>query len=65
MTASSNELAPAGLRVREKTGHGQKVTSGPFEISVFFVGQWIAPALAFGPPSRPMAAKGQSVRTLR
>jgi crotonobetainyl-CoA:carnitine CoA-transferase CaiB-like acyl-CoA transferase len=52
----------AGLHAREVSGRGQKITSALFETTVFWVGQWIARAIASGQPSRPMAAVGQSVR---
>jgi len=38
------------------------ITSGLFETSVFWVGQWMARAVATGEPSFPMAEIGQSVR---
>jgi crotonobetainyl-CoA:carnitine CoA-transferase CaiB-like acyl-CoA transferase len=38
------------------------LTSGLFETTVFWVGQWMARAVATGQPSRPMAEIGQSVR---
>jgi crotonobetainyl-CoA:carnitine CoA-transferase CaiB-like acyl-CoA transferase len=52
----------AGLHKRAITGRGQKITSGLFETSVFWVGQWMARAVATGEPSTPMAEIGQSVR---
>ena len=52
----------AALHVRETTGRGQMITSGLFETSVFWVGQWMARAVATGEPSFPMAEIGQSVR---
>ena len=52
----------AGLHRRALTGRGQMITSGLFETSVFWVGQWMARAVATGEPSRPMAEVGQSVR---
>ncbi len=52
----------AALQQREQTGRGQMITSGLFETSVFWVGQWMARAVATGEPSRPMAEIGQSVR---
>jgi crotonobetainyl-CoA:carnitine CoA-transferase CaiB-like acyl-CoA transferase len=38
------------------------ITSGLFETSVFWVGQWMARAVATGEPSRPMSEVGQSLR---
>src|SRR3990172_6267678 len=38
------------------------ITWGLFETSVFWVGQWMARAVATGEPSRPMSEVGQSVR---
>ena len=52
----------AALHVRDSTGRGQMITSGLFETSVFWVGQWMARAVATGEPSFPMAEIGQSVR---
>ncbi len=52
----------AALHARETTGRGQMITSGLFETSVFWVGQWMARAVATGEPSFPMAEIGQSVR---
>jgi crotonobetainyl-CoA:carnitine CoA-transferase CaiB-like acyl-CoA transferase len=52
----------AGLHRRAETGRGQMITSGLFETSVFWVGQWMARAVATGQPSFPMAEIGQSVR---
>jgi len=52
----------AALHIRNATGRGQKITSGLFETSVFWVGQWMARAVATGQPSFPMAEIGQSVR---
>ena len=52
----------AALHVRDSTGRGQMITSGLFETSVFWVGQWMAHAVATGKPSFPMAEIGQSVR---
>ena len=52
----------AALHRREQTGKGQMITSGLFETSVFWVGQWMARAVATGEPSFPMAEIGQSVR---
>jgi crotonobetainyl-CoA:carnitine CoA-transferase CaiB-like acyl-CoA transferase len=52
----------AALHRRSLTGRGEKITSGLFETSVFWVGQWMARAVATGEASRPMAEVGQSVR---
>jgi crotonobetainyl-CoA:carnitine CoA-transferase CaiB-like acyl-CoA transferase len=52
----------AALLRRAETGRGQMITSGLFETTVFWVGQWMARAAATGEPSRPMAEIGQSVR---
>jgi len=52
----------AALRQLSETGRGQMITSGLFETTVFWVGQWMARAAATGQPSRPMAEIGQSVR---
>jgi crotonobetainyl-CoA:carnitine CoA-transferase CaiB-like acyl-CoA transferase len=52
----------AALHRRDETGKGQMITSGLFETSVFWVGQWMARAVATGEPSFPMAEIGQSVR---
>ena len=52
----------AALHQRAETGLGQHITSGLFETTVFWVGQWMARAVATGQPSRPMAEVGQSIR---
>ena len=52
----------AALVSRRETGRGQMITSGLFETTVFWVGQWMARAVATGQPSRPMAEIGQSIR---
>ncbi len=52
----------AALWRRAETGRGQVITSGLFETTVFWVGQWMARAVATGQPSRPMAEIGQSLR---
>jgi crotonobetainyl-CoA:carnitine CoA-transferase CaiB-like acyl-CoA transferase len=52
----------AALCQRAETGRGQMITSGLFETTVFWVGQWMARAVATGQPSRPMAEVGQSLR---
>ena len=50
------------MAAREKTGKGQQIVSGLFETTVFWVGQWMARAVATGQPSRPMSEVGQSLR---
>ena len=52
----------AALYRRAETGRGELITSGLFETTVFWVGQWMARAAATGEPSRPMAEIGQSLR---
>jgi len=52
----------AALASRERTGKGQQIVSGLFETTVFWVGQWMARAVATGQPSRPMSEVGQSLR---
>jgi crotonobetainyl-CoA:carnitine CoA-transferase CaiB-like acyl-CoA transferase len=52
----------AALWQRAETGRGQMITSGLFETTVFWVGQWMARAAATGLPSRPMSEVGQSLR---
>jgi crotonobetainyl-CoA:carnitine CoA-transferase CaiB-like acyl-CoA transferase len=52
----------AALHKRAATGRGEMITAGLFETSVFWVGQWMARAVATGEPSRPMAEVGQSLR---
>ena len=52
----------AALVRRGETGRGERLTSGLYETTVFWVGQWMARAVATGQPSRPMAEIGQSVR---
>jgi crotonobetainyl-CoA:carnitine CoA-transferase CaiB-like acyl-CoA transferase len=52
----------AALAKREHTGRGQMITSGLFETTAFWVGQWMARAVATGEVSRPMAEVGQSLR---
>jgi crotonobetainyl-CoA:carnitine CoA-transferase CaiB-like acyl-CoA transferase len=51
-----------GLLQREWTGRGQRLTSGLFETSVFWVGQWMAQAAATGEPSVPMPEIAQGTR---
>src|SRR5260370_738033 len=43
----------AALHQRAETKRGQKITSGLFETSVFWVGQWLAPSPGPGPPAVP------------
>ena len=52
----------AALLERERTGRGQKITSALFETTVFWVGQWVALAVATGEPSIPMPEMGQGQR---
>ena len=52
----------AALLERQRNGKGQKIVSGLFETTVFWVGQWIARAAASGDPSVPMPEVGQSRR---
>jgi crotonobetainyl-CoA:carnitine CoA-transferase CaiB-like acyl-CoA transferase len=52
----------AALHKRTATGRGEMITSGLFETSVFWVGQWMARAVATGQPSIPMSEIGQSLR---
>jgi crotonobetainyl-CoA:carnitine CoA-transferase CaiB-like acyl-CoA transferase len=52
----------AALHRRATTGRGEMITSGLFETTVFWVGQWMARAVATGQKSRPMAEVGQSLR---
>ena len=52
----------AGLLQREWTGAGQNLTSGLFETSVFWVGQWMAQAADSGEPSVPMPEIAQGTR---
>jgi crotonobetainyl-CoA:carnitine CoA-transferase CaiB-like acyl-CoA transferase len=52
----------AALHKRAATGRGEMITSGLFETSVFWVGQWMARAVATGQKSIPMAEIGQSLR---
>lgn len=53
----------AALLERSLTGSGQKITSGLFETSVFWVGQWMALAGMEHSPSVPMPERGQGART--
>ena len=52
----------AALHQRERTGVGQKITSGLFETSVYWVGQWLANFAATGEPSVPMPEMRQGTR---
>jgi len=52
----------AALQQRARTGSGQKITSGLFETTVFWVGQWLAAYAATGEPSVPMPEIRQGTR---
>src|SRR5215813_12316853 len=52
----------AALHQRTHTGRGQKITSGLFETTVFWVGQWLANYGATGEPSVPMPEIRQGTR---
>src|SRR5207244_9687501 len=52
----------AALQQRAQTGRGQKITSGLFETTVFWVGQWLASFAATGEPSVPMPEIRQGTR---
>ena len=52
----------AALHQRERTGLGQKITSGLYETSVYWVGQWLANFAATGEPSVPMPEMRQGTR---
>ena len=52
----------AALHQREQTGVGQKITSGLYETSVYWVGQWLANFAATGEPSVPMPEMRQGTR---
>src|SRR5207249_6605743 len=52
----------AALQQRAQTGRGQKITSGLFETTVFWVGQWLANFAATGEPSVPMPEIRQGTR---
>ena len=52
----------AALHQRTATGRGQKITSGLFETTVFWVGQWLAQHAATGQPSVPMPEIRQGTR---
>ena len=52
----------AALQQRAQTGRGQKITSGLYETTVFWVGQWLAAYGATGEPSVPMPEIRQGTR---
>jgi crotonobetainyl-CoA:carnitine CoA-transferase CaiB-like acyl-CoA transferase len=52
----------AALQQRSKTGLGQRITSGLFETTVFWVGQWLAQYGATGEPSVPLPEMKQGTR---
>jgi len=52
----------AALHQRAHTGRGQRITSGLFETTVFWVGQWLAQHAATGEPSVPMPEIRQGTR---
>jgi crotonobetainyl-CoA:carnitine CoA-transferase CaiB-like acyl-CoA transferase len=52
----------AALQQRAQTGVGQKITSGLYETTVFWVGQWLATYGATGEPSVPMPEIRQGTR---
>ena len=52
----------AALHHRAQTGVGQKITSGLYETTVFWVGQWLANYAATGEPSVPMPEIRQGTR---
>jgi crotonobetainyl-CoA:carnitine CoA-transferase CaiB-like acyl-CoA transferase len=52
----------AALHQRQLTGVGQKITSGLYETTVFWVGQWLANFAATGEPSVPMPEIRQGTR---
>ncbi|HEX2438497.1 MAG TPA: CaiB/BaiF CoA-transferase family protein [Methylomirabilota bacterium] len=52
----------AALHQRARTGRGQKITSGLFETTVFWVGQWLASYGATGEPSVPLPELRQGTR---
>jgi len=51
----------AALQQRAKTGLGQRITSGLYETTVFWVGQWLAQYAATGEPGGAPAKTGNSV----
>jgi crotonobetainyl-CoA:carnitine CoA-transferase CaiB-like acyl-CoA transferase len=52
----------AALQQRARTGRGQKITSGLYETTVFWVGQWLANYGATGEPSVPLPELKQGTR---
>jgi crotonobetainyl-CoA:carnitine CoA-transferase CaiB-like acyl-CoA transferase len=52
----------AALQQRARTGVGQKITSGLYETTVFWVGQWMAAFAATGEPLVPMPEIRQGTR---
>jgi crotonobetainyl-CoA:carnitine CoA-transferase CaiB-like acyl-CoA transferase len=52
----------AALHQRAETGRGQKITSGLYETTVFWVGQWLAQYAATGELSVPMPEIRQGTR---
>ena len=52
----------AALQQRARTGRGQKITSGLYETTVFWVAQWLAQYAATGEPSVPMPEIRQGTR---
>jgi len=52
----------AALQQRARTGTGQKVTSGLYETTVFWMAQWLAQYAATGEPSVPMPEIRQGTR---
>jgi crotonobetainyl-CoA:carnitine CoA-transferase CaiB-like acyl-CoA transferase len=52
----------AALHQRERTGVGQQITSGLYETTVYWVGQWLANFAATGEPSVPMPEMRQGTR---
>ena len=52
----------AAVQQRARTGVGQKITSGLYETTVFWVGQWLASYAATGEPSVPMPEMRQGTR---
>jgi len=52
----------AALQQRAQTGVGQKITSGLYETTVFWVAQWLASYAATGEPSIPLPELKQGTR---
>jgi crotonobetainyl-CoA:carnitine CoA-transferase CaiB-like acyl-CoA transferase len=52
----------AALQQRARTGVGQKITSGLYETTVFWVAQWLAQYAVTGEPSIPMPEIRQGTR---